>query len=53
MTEATELAPSNPDVSSEAYTIKVDGVERQVSLQELQSGYQRQADYTRKTLASN
>ena len=49
MTEATELAPSNPDVSSEAYTIKVDGVERQVSLQELQSGYQRQADYTRKT----
>jgi len=49
MTEATELAPSNPDVSSEAYTIKVDGVEQQVSLQELQSGYQRQADYTRKT----
>ena len=32
-----------------AYTIKVDGEEHQVSLEELQDGYQRQADYTRKT----
>ena len=32
-----------------AYTVKVDGEEQQVSLEELQDGYQRQADYTRKT----
>lgn len=32
-----------------AYTIKVDGEEQQVTLEELQNGYQRQADYTRKT----
>ena len=31
------------------HTVKVDGQEQQVSLEELQSGYQRQADYTRKT----
>ena len=34
---------------SGGYTIKVDGVEEQVSLNELRDGYQRQADYTRKT----
>mgnify|MGYP001199090145 CR=1 FL=1 len=33
----------------ETYTIKVDGVEEQVSLEELQNGYQRHSDYTRKT----
>ena len=32
-----------------AYTVKVDGDEQQVSLNELRDGYQRQADYTRKT----
>jgi hypothetical protein len=32
-----------------SYTIKVDGVEEQVSLKELRDGYQRQSDYTRKT----
>ena len=31
------------------YTIKVDGVDTQVTLEELQSGYSRQKDYTRKT----
>jgi len=31
------------------HTVKVDGQEQQVSLDELQNGYQRQADYTRKT----
>ena len=31
------------------HTVKVDGQEQQVSLEELQNGYQRQADYTRKT----
>ena len=33
----------------ESYTIKIDGGEEQVSLDELRNGYQRQADYTRKT----
>ncbi len=33
----------------DGYTVKVDGVEEQVSLDELRDGYQRQADYTRKT----
>ena len=32
-----------------SYTVKVDGSEEQVSLDELRDGYQRQADYTRKT----
>ena len=31
------------------YTIKVDGEEQQVTLEELQNGYSRQRDYTRKT----
>ena len=31
------------------YTVKVDGSESEVTLSELQQGYQRQADYTRKT----
>ena len=33
----------------ETYTIKIDGVEEQVTLEELQNGYQRHSDYTRKT----
>ena len=48
--EGTELAEaSNLETSSEVHTVKVDGVEQQVSLDELRNGYQRQADYTRKT----
>jgi|TARA_R100000049_G_C1950194_1_gene97437 hypothetical protein len=47
----------NPDSSvevqqepvGEQYTVKVDGSEEQVSLDELRDGYQRQSDYTRKT----
>ena len=35
--------------SGEAYTVKVDGEEQEVSLEELRDGYQRQSDYTRKT----
>ena len=50
MSETTELTDvSNTEVSSEAYTVKIDGVEQSVSLDELRNGYQRQADYTRKT----
>jgi len=46
---------STPDttVSSpgESYTVKIDGQEVSVSLDELLKGYQRQSDYTRKTQA--
>ena len=54
-TEATESAiADNPETSKEVpegptYAVKIDGEETQVTLEELQQGYQRQADYTRKT----
>ena len=35
--------------TSGTYTVKIDGREERVTLGELQNGYQRQADYTRKT----
>lgn len=54
--EATEPTGTvdNLETSTEVpeepgYVVKVDGEEQQVSLEELQNGYQRQADYTRKT----
>lgn len=47
MIETTELDSSTPEGSS--HTVKIDGVEQQVSIEELKNGYQRQADYTRKT----
>ena len=44
---------SSSEVAAEptgsTYTVKVDGAESEVTLSELQQGYQRQADYTRKT----
>jgi len=44
---------SSSEVAAEptgsTYTVKVDGTESEVTLSELQQGYQRQADYTRKT----
>jgi|TARA_R110000824_G_scaffold175454_4_gene353911 hypothetical protein len=57
MEDAMEsTAVDNPDSSVgvsqepvESYTVKVDGSEEQVSLEELRDGYQRQSDYTRKT----
>ena len=54
-TEATEpTSVDTSEVSAEAsqepsYTVKIDGEEHRVTLDELQKGYQRQADYTRKT----
>lgn len=45
--EADEAA----DPMDSLYTIKVDGKEEQVPLRELLKGYQRTADYTRKTMA--
>jgi hypothetical protein len=52
--EMMGLDTSTPNVSSdtesgEMHTVKVDGEEMQVSVDELRNGYQRQADYTRKT----
>ena len=56
MPETMELDTSTPDVSetvvdpnSPTFGVKIDGEEHQVTLNELQSGYQRQSDYTRKT----
>lgn len=39
------------DADGETFAVKVDGEVLEVSLQELKSGYQRQADYTRKSQA--
>ena len=52
--EMMGLDTSTPNVSSdtesgEMHTVKIDGEEMQVSVDELRNGYQRQADYTRKT----
>ena len=47
--EPDSLIDEVPQEPGETYTIKVDGVEEQVSLEELQNGYQRHSDYTRKT----
>jgi hypothetical protein len=55
LTEPTEVDTSealiegSEEPAGESYTVTVDGDETQVSLSELQDGYQRQADYTRKT----
>lgn len=55
MTESVEtdtLEVSTTEVTEEPvgdYTVKIGGEEHQVTLEELQQGYQRQADYTRKT----
>jgi len=41
---------ANEETSTgDSFTVKIDGAEQQVTLDELQNGYQRQADYTRKT----
>jgi len=47
--EVDNLETSTEVPEEPAYTVKVDGEEEQVTLEELQQGYQRQADYTRKT----
>lgn len=45
--EAEDKAPAEED---QMVTIKVDGKDVEVPLSELKNGYQRQADYTRKTM---
>lgn len=54
--EATQESGAKVEASAEpstqpSYTVKVGGIEREVTLDELQSGYMRQADYTQKTQA--
>jgi len=55
-TEEVEEVDEGEEVSEEetvdsSYTIKVDGEEYEVNLEELKAGYQRQSDYTRKSQA--
>lgn len=51
--EEVEEETDEEEVEAEepSYTIKVDGEESEVSLEELKAGYQRQSDYTRKSQA--
>jgi len=47
--QPAEQPPEPP--KPQTFTVKVDGVDRQVTLEELQRGYMMQADYTKKTQA--
>jgi len=50
--EETEEGEEEEEVTEDpSYTIKVDGEEYEVNLEELKAGYQRQSDYTRKSQA--
>lgn len=44
-------AEDEADEGEQLYTVKIDGKEEKVPLKELLNGYQRTADYTRKTMA--
>jgi len=44
-----EVEASDSEEPSDNYKVIIDGVEEEVSLDELLNGYQRQSDYTRKT----
>jgi hypothetical protein len=53
--DATDLdvdqdADSDSDAQPQTFTVKIDGKEVEVSLDELKNGYQRQSDYTKKTM---
>lgn len=47
--DAEESEDDEDDETPETYTVKVQGEEIEVDLDELKSGYQRQEDYTKKT----
>ena len=49
--QPTETEPENEAPEPQMYMVKVDGQEIQVPIEELLNGYQRQADYSRKTQA--
>lgn len=46
-------ADSDPDAQPQTFTVKIDGKEVEVSLDELKNGYQRQSDYTKKTMEAS
>ena len=46
-----ETDDEEPEEQQQTFTVKVDGEELEVDIQELKSGYSRQADYTRKSQA--
>ena len=49
-TQTVDNLETSTEVPEEpTYAVKIGGEEQQVTLEELQNGYQRQADYTRKT----
>lgn len=48
--EGADEQPTEPDESPKLYLVKIDGTEQEVTEDELKAGYQRQADYTRKTM---
>jgi len=50
-TSQEETDEANEEDSSQTYTVRVDGEEVEVSIDELLSGYSRTQDYTRKTMA--
>lgn len=45
-----EVEPGEPEDEPQTFTVKIDGKEVEVSLDELKNGYQRQSDYTKKTM---
>lgn len=45
-----EVDPSEQEEEPQTFTVKIDGKEVQVPLSELLNGYQRQSDYTKKTM---
>lgn len=47
--EAEEASEEQSEEEPQKFTVKVDGKEIEVTLDELKNGYQRQSDYTRKT----
>ena len=47
--DTPETLDDVPQEPGDTYVVKIDGEESEVSLEELRDGYQRQADYTRKT----
>jgi len=47
--EESDDEPVEEEAETQLYTIKVDGKETDVTLEELQSGYLKQSDYTKKT----
>lgn len=46
-------ADSDADAEPKTFTVKIDGKEVQVPLSELLNGYQRQSDYTKKTMEAS